>query len=90
MAYKKDLVDNVTCSRRFHLTYDTEAPKLPLVEVRCSYCDVIIFSATDHSAVRLARQENLIQTGMLSDQIIRECHFKDSFSEKTLPDHGDR
>ena len=83
MSYQKFLVDNVTCSRRFHITYDSSAAKVPYTEVRCSFCNVVIFAEAEHPPVHLARQENLVQTASLSDNIVRECHFKDAFAEKS-------
>src|SRR5688572_18927932 len=85
MAYQKLLVDNVVCSRRFHLTYDDESAKLPQVEVKCHHCGITVFAATNHPAVKFARDENLIQTSELSDNIIRKCEMVDSMSEKTQP-----
>jgi len=83
MGYQKLLIDNVTCSRRFHITFDSDAPKIASVEVKCPYCDIVIFAAENHPEVRFARQENLIQTGSLSDNIIRQCDFTDEFSKQT-------
>ena len=71
--YRKFLVDNVVCSRRFHFTYDDESPTEKKVEIGCPFCGLTIFAADDHPAVKLARQENLVQTGTLSDRLIREC-----------------
>ena len=85
MAYQKFLVDNVVCSRRFHLAFDDETPKENRVEIRCTFCEVVLFEATNHPAVRLSRQENLVKTAILSDKLIDVCHFKDVYSEKTVP-----
>ena len=79
MGYQKLLIDNVTCSRRFHVTFDPEAPTVPEVKLTCPYCDLTVFSAKNHPPVKLARQENLVQTMNLSDDIIRSCEFSDSF-----------
>jgi hypothetical protein len=89
MAYHKILVDNTTCSRRFHITYDDVREKLPRVEVKCQFCDVVIFSAENHPAVSLAREENLVKTSALSEDVISECHFKDKFSTKTVKNATD-
>lgn len=89
MAYQKILIDNTTCSRRFHVTYDDAGEKLPRVEVRCQFCETIIFSGENHPAVSLARAENLIKTSALSENIVTECHFKDTFSSKSIKDYGD-
>jgi hypothetical protein len=83
MAYQKLLVDNVVCSRRFHLTYDDEAAKQPTVEVKCQHCGLTVFAAKDHPPVKFARDENLIQASELSENIIRRCEMVDNMSEKT-------
>ena len=79
MSYSKFLVDNTSCSRRFHISFDDQAEKLPHVELKCPYCDVTIFSADDHPNVTLARQENLVQTALLSSNLVKECNFSDPF-----------
>jgi hypothetical protein len=89
MAYQKLLIDNTTCSRRFHVTYDDAGEKLPRVEVRCQFCETVIYSAENHPAVALARAENLVKTSALSENIVTECHFKDKFSAKSIKDYGD-
>ncbi len=85
MGYQKFLVDNVTCSRRFHITYDPDAPTVAKTEAKCPYCNLVVFTAENHAPVRLARQENLVQTAQLSDSIMRKCDFEDTFSAKTVP-----
>ncbi len=100
MSYSKFTVDNTTCSRRFHITFDDEAEKLPRVELRCQYCNVVIFAEDDHPPIRLAREENLVKTSALSDLLVRDCDFSDSLSKKTIaqskdlgpmyPDHATR
>jgi hypothetical protein len=91
MAYTKILVDNPICSRRFHLTYDDQGPKTK-VKLQCPFCTTTIFASDSHPAVTLARQENLIKDAEMSDNIVNECTFVDTFSEKTIrkPDvsHG--
>lgn len=79
MGYQKLLIDNVTCSRRFHVTFDPEAPAVPEVNVKCPFCDFTVFTAKNHPPVILARQENLVQTMNLSDNIVRTCEFSDTF-----------
>jgi hypothetical protein len=79
MTYQKVLIDNTVCSRRFHLTYDNEAPLLPQVEVKCPHCDHTIFHAENHPPVKLARDENLVRTTALSRTLVRECDFKDPY-----------
>lgn len=85
MSYKKILVDNTTCSRRFHITFDDEAAPKPRVEVRCPFCNVVVFDEENHPAVTLAREENLVKTSALSENIVSECHFEDTLSKKTIP-----
>ena len=85
MAYRKFTVDNTTCSRRFHLATDDEGELLPRVEVRCQFCNVVVFSDENHARVKLLREENLVKTSQLSELILSECHFKDTLSEKTIP-----
>lgn len=80
MSYKKIFVDNVNCSRRFHISFDDENTPEPKVELKCPFCDYVIFSAENHPPVELARQENLIQKNNLASLVKRECHFKDTFS----------
>lgn len=83
MAYRKLLVDNTTCSRRFHITFDDQKPAVPHVEVRCQFCDAVVFSADQHPPVQLAREENLVRTTALSEHTTAECRLTDSFSAKT-------
>ena len=79
MSYKKLLVDNPVCSRRFHLTFDDQANPVARTEVRCSYCNVVVFSEDNHPAVGLAREEYLTQSTQLSSHLTRNCDFKDPF-----------
>lgn len=83
MAYHKKLIDNVVCSRRFHLTYDDSAKPQPKVEISCKYCGKKVFSAENHPPVTLAREENLVVASELSDDIIRECDMQDKLSSQT-------
>lgn len=85
MSYKKFVVDNTTCSRRFHISFDDEATKAPRVEVRCQFCNVVIFDAENHAPLTLARVENLVKTSALSDIVTSECRFEDTLSKKTIP-----
>ena len=77
MAYKKLLVDNTTCSRRFHITFDDESSPVQHTEIKCQHCDQIIFAEDNHPKVQLARDENLIKKTTLSDNIISQCSFED-------------
>ena len=87
MSYQKILVDNTTCSRRFHITFDDSAEVLPRVELRCQFCDAVIFAESNHPPVTLAREENLVKTSALSEHVVTECHFEDVLSKRTQP-HG--
>lgn len=84
MAYRKTLVDNVTCSRRFHISFDDEAPPAPRVEVRCQLCNAVIFTAENHAPVTLAREENLVKTSALAESVVTECQFEDVLSQRTI------
>lgn len=86
MAYNKVLIDNPTCSRRFHVTFDTEAERVPRVEIRCQYCNVVIFAEDNHPPAKLAREENLVKTSQLSDNLVSDCNFADTLSKKTIPE----
>lgn len=79
MAYKKILVDNPTCSRRFHISFDDESNPVARTEVRCSYCNVVVFSEENHPQAILAREENLTKTTALSNRLTRQCDFEDPF-----------
>ena len=90
MSYQKHLVDNTTCSRRFHITFDDEAPRKPRVEVRCHYCNAVVFQAENHPPVTLAREENLVKTSALSEDLMRSCDFQDVLSKRTVPEYKDK
>ena len=83
MSYQKFTVDNVVCARRFHITYDDAAKPAPNVQLDCPFCGFTVFSATNHPPCKLARQENLIQSGTLSDRLVRECRMTDHLSAET-------
>ncbi len=85
MAYTKILIDNPTCSRRFHVTFDDEQERVPRVELKCQYCNVTIFAEDNHPPATLAREENLVKTSQLSDNLVTECNFADELSKKTNP-----
>jgi len=90
MAYKKFLVDNPTCSRRYHLTYNDQDKTVATTQVQCQQCGVIIFNAKNHPKVTLAREENLIKTSQLADLLVTECAFEDSLSKRTVPGMKDQ
>lgn len=81
MTYQKVLIDNPTCSRRFHITFDTDQPAQVQAKASCPFCGVVVFDEPNHPPVKIARQENLIKTQFLSDRLISQCEFKDTFSK---------
>jgi len=89
MTYRKVLVDNATCSRRFHITFDDTDSSVSQTKIRCSYCQKVIFEQENHPPAKLAREENLIKTAELSDNIVFGCDFKDQFSRNTIANFPD-
>ena len=77
MAYRKILVDNLSCLRRFHLATDDSLPVEDKVAVQCPHCHVVVFEQKKHPPVRFLRDENLIQIIDASPQQTTECHFVD-------------
>jgi hypothetical protein len=84
MSYQKFLVDNTVCSRRFHISFDDEAAPVATVEVKCPFCDIVVFSASNHPPVILAREENLVKTSSLAELTVSECTFEDKLSQRTI------
>ncbi len=85
MAYKKILVDNLTCKRRFHINFDDEGEKIPLVEVHCLHCNAVVYRQENHPAAKLARDENLVKLTELSPIRTKECFFRDTYSPASKP-----
>ena len=77
MAYQKVLVDNITCSRRFHITFDDADASCPDVSLKCLHCGEVIFSQKDHPPARLVRDENLVKTTELSRHRTNHCQFQE-------------
>jgi DNA-directed RNA polymerase subunit RPC12/RpoP len=77
MAYRKVLVDNTSCSRRFHIAFDDESPAVDHTEIRCNYCSEVVYAKDNHPPIRLAREENLVKMNNLSDEVISHCSFED-------------
>lgn len=77
MGYQKIIVDNPKCSRRFHISFDTEQESAPKVELKCLHCGVVVFSEESHPPAHLVREENLVKTSSLSDRLINDCEFRD-------------
>lgn len=77
MGYEKKLIDNSVCSRRFHVGFDPDQKPVREVSLKCPFCDTIVFQAENHPPAKILRQENLVQTAELSDQIVNVCSFVD-------------
>ncbi len=77
MTYQKIFVDNLTCKRRFHLSFDESDPKTEQVKITCPHCDVIIYEAKNHSAVKFIREENLVRTFVQAEKTTTHCEFND-------------
>ena len=82
MSYQKFTVDNPTCSRRFHITFDDDTKSVKKTSIDCPHCGQLIWQSPDHSPVKLAREENLVKTTSLSRQLVKDCKFKDSYPAK--------
>ena len=80
MAYKKVLVDNMTCLRRFHITFDDEQKPITSTQIKCLHCGAVVFSKSNHPPTRLARDENIIDQYNISPLRTKTCNFKDQFS----------
>ena len=83
MSYKKILVDNPICSRRFHITFDDAGEKLPKVELRCMHCNAVIFESQNHPEAIIARDEILVKAIDPNAYIARRCDFKDKYPPET-------
>ena len=81
MAYKKILVDNTTCLRRFHISFDSESTKKN-VSLKCPYCSVEIFSSKSHPQAAIIRDEVLTNVNDMSPLREKKCNFKDANSPK--------
>jgi hypothetical protein len=83
MAYRKILVDNLICKRRFHLTYDDAAAPQATAEVRCLHCQAPIYMRKNHPPLQLAREENLVSTTDLSPLQSSHCNFNQPREHRT-------
>ena len=79
MSYTKLIVDNPVCSRRVHITFDSDAAPVAHTEVRCSFCNIVVFAEDNHPKAALAREENLTKTTALSMRLTKKCDFQDPF-----------
>jgi len=85
MAYKKILVDNLVCSRRFHIAYNEQDKLEEKVSASCPYCGVNVFKASQHPKVTMIRDEIIISNRELSPKRTSQCHLKDHFSPPSKP-----
>ena len=85
MTYKKILVDNTTCLRRFHISFDEADQSQESVELKCLHCGEVVFAKQNHAPAKLIREENLVKTTDLSSLRMKNCAFKDSFSVASQP-----
>jgi hypothetical protein len=76
MAYKKIMVDNTTCLRRFHISFDDNSPK-EKIQLKCFYCDAVVFSSDSHPRASIVRDEILVNTNYMSPCRVKKCYFKD-------------
>lgn len=81
MTYRKLVVDNPLCMRRYHIAYDDEAPKVATAEIRCPHCPTVIYQVKDQPRPRLLREENLTKVMVLAGELVNECAFEDRFTK---------
>lgn len=76
MKYKKILIDNAVCKRRFHLVYEEGSETEKNVKIECPHCGVTLFEEVNHPHVTLTREENLVNapTG-IGAKMIYKCDF---------------
>ena len=82
MAYKKFLVDNISCNRRFHVAFDEEETSCSQTKVECSYCGAVLLERKDHPKFKVVRDEILVKTTKLSPYRSKSCQQKDLFPPK--------
>lgn len=83
MAYKKFLLDNVACNRRFHVSFDDEDERVAKTEISCDYCGVQLFEKKNHPPVKVVRDEIIIKTTKLSAHRAKSCKAEDFYPPKT-------
>lgn len=74
--YKRVLIDNAVCKRRFHIAYEEGAQNEAHVQAACPHCGVVLFEAQNHPPVMLAREENLVKSPLGDAPIQYECRFE--------------
>ena len=82
MAYKKIHVDNTTCLRRFHISFD-DSDKKEKIELKCPYCKVVVMSSSAHPPAKIVRDEVLTGVTSLSNIRTSDCSYEDKFKPKT-------
>jgi DNA-directed RNA polymerase subunit RPC12/RpoP len=85
MSYKKIVVDNLTCKRRFHISFDEAEPAQTKVEARCQHCNAMVYSRKNHPPLRIVREENLVNTTSLSSLQTSACNF--TLPNSSGPEH---
>lgn len=85
MAYKKFLLDNVTCNRRFHVMYDDDEKVADKTSVSCDYCGVLLMEKKDHPPIKMIRDEIIIKTTKLSSHRTKGCQGEDFYPPKDVP-----
>ena len=82
MSYRKIVVDNPVCMRRFHLACDDAAPDAVPAPLRCPHCQAVIFTGEAGKAVSFLREENLTKVTAFSTQLVNECAWQDKFQPR--------
>lgn len=75
LQYKKAVIDNAVCGRRFHIAFEEGGETLPHVKIACPHCGETVFEANHHAEAILSREENLTQSPDGSFPIIYNCSF---------------
>lgn len=76
--YKKILIDNAVCRRRFHLVYEEGALTEKKVKIDCPHCGIILFEQDNHPHVTLTREENLVHAPSgVGAKMLNKCDFYD-------------
>lgn len=76
IEYKKILIDNAVCNRRFHLVYEEKVENEKHVKIDCPHCGVTLFEKDNHPPVMLTREENLVNAPNGVDaKIMYDCKF---------------
>ena len=86
MEHVKIHVDNPSCMRRFHITFDKKAAAVEESSVSCLHCGQRVFGVENHPPISLARDENLIEYRQLGDRRVYKCKLE-SVSEDANASH---